>query len=224
MLVGSGGKRHQQRGLAGGGLFGNRSGAAARKDQMRAGEFRSHVVEKRLHLPARSIGAAGLVGLESRSGVAFSALMQNRESRYGTQQRRHQLGQIGVEDARAQRAAKDEHMWRGDRRSGRRRQREKLRAHGNAGDFSIAEPLCSRRKVDGCPIDSLAHQPIGQAGHGIGLVDHGGNFEPERRRHRRTRSVAAHAQHRAGPELADHALAIADAGRQTEERAQFCCE
>ena len=103
-------------------------------------------------------------------------------------------------------------------RTGRRSESEELRADGNAGDFAVAEPACSRGKVDGGGLHALAHEAIGQAGHGVGLEGHGGDFELKGRGHGRAGGVAAHAEDDAGPELANEAAAGEDAARQMRQR------
>jgi hypothetical protein len=112
--------------------------------------------------------------------------------------------QMGVEEARALRTAKDQQMRVG--RSGRLKA-EKLRADGDAGDFGIAEPFGGGGEVDGGGLNPLADQAIGEAGHGVRLEGHGGNFEPQGRGHRRAGGVSADAEDDIRPEFADQALA-----------------
>ena len=120
---------------------------------------------------------------------------------------------MGVEEARALRAAKDQQMRRGRWAA----EGEELRADGNAGDFGVAEPFGGSGKIDGRGLHAFAHQAIGKAGHGVGLKDQRRNLEPQRGRHAGPGGVTADAEDHAGLELADQPLAIGDALRQADD-------
>ena len=141
--------------------------------------------------------------------------MENGEAGDGIQQRRDDPGQMLVEDARALRTAEDQEVGRDGSR-----EREELRADGNAGDFGVAEPAGCRRKVDGGGLNTLADEAIGEAGHGIRLESHGRDFELQGRGHRRAGGVSAHAEDNVGPELSDQPLAGEDAAGQVHQCAQ----
>src|SRR5579863_5182210 len=115
-----------------------------------------------MHLPALAVGASERICGFGCFSVARASLMENGKSRHGVEQRGYDLRQESVEEPRALRSAEDEQM----RPACGPREREELRPHGNAGDLSIAEPARCRRKVDRCGLYALAHQAIGEAGHG----------------------------------------------------------
>ena len=189
-------------GLPAAASLGHRRRAAARHHQCAPGKLRRHIVDERPHLPARRVGAAGGIGGLGGFKVARAALMQNGESRDRFKQASMICGRCVLkmrapcEPPKTSRcgapagAASEKNSW----------------PHRNAGDLGVAEPPGRRGKVDRRGLHPLAHQAVGQAGHGVGLKGHGGNFEPQRRRHRRAGGVSAHAEDGAGPELADQRL------------------
>ena len=75
-------------------------------------------------------------------------------------------------------------------------------------------------KVDRGGLDTLADEAVGEAGHGVGLEGHGGDFEPQGRGHRRAGGVSAHAEDDVGLEFADQLAAGKDAAGQAHQRAQ----
>ena len=115
------------------------------------------------------------------STMARAALVKNGQPGNRIEQRRHDGGQIGVEDARSQRPAKDEQVRRG---AGGRTDGEESRTDGNAGDLAIVEPAAGGGKIDCGGLHAFADQTVGKARHGIWLKDHGGHFEQQRRCHR----------------------------------------
>jgi len=81
VVVGGGGKGHQQAGLAGGSQLSHRGCAAAGHDQIGPGKAGRHVVEEGAHLPALGVGSAGGIIRLGLRGVAHSALVQDGEPR-----------------------------------------------------------------------------------------------------------------------------------------------
>src|ERR1035437_4669748 len=121
--------------------------------------------------------------------MARATLVKNGQVGNGFEKSRGDGRQGSVEELGGLRPAKNQQMARAGRRG---REGEKLRAHGNAGDFSVAEVPGSRGKVDRSGLYAFAHQPIGEARHRVWLERHSGDLELDGCGHAGTGSIPAH--------------------------------
>ena len=112
MIVCRGRKRNQQRRLARRRQLSHRAGAAACQDQIRRGELCRHVVKKRLHLPACSIGSARRILRSRRIGMARTGLVHDRQRRQRLQQARRNRRHLLVQHAATLAAAEDQQSQR----------------------------------------------------------------------------------------------------------------
>jgi len=219
VVVGSLGKRDEQRRFACSSQFGHGAGSAPGQHQIGSFEAAGHVVEKGVNLPARRGSVAGLVGGEGGFGVTGSGLVQDGKTGYSSEQRRRDLRQKRVENACALAASKDEQVRRRGRGAGR--EAKEFVADGDSGELRIAEIFRSGGKVDCGGIYALAYEAVGEAWVGVGFEGKRGNAPKNSCAHGRAGGIASDSDDDVGAEITQQLTAADEAERQVEQRARF---